>query len=125
MITKTGCRHIMPSGKTCESPAMRGASFCYFHGRPQRPARVRRPVENPFPVALVFDEETAQQAFNEIVQALAANHISNRRAALLIYGTQLAAAKAANNPLPFDFDGPLECEDLLAPAEAQGEHFDH
>jgi len=27
------CRHIMPSGLQCQSPAMRGSAFCYHHGR--------------------------------------------------------------------------------------------
>ena len=112
------CRHIMPSGKRCKSPVMRGASFCYFHGRSQRPARARRPAENPIDVALVFEDETAQQAFNEIVQALAANRISNRRAALLLYGVQLAATRSVNLSAPFEIgDFP---EDLLEPAQESG-----
>jgi hypothetical protein len=28
------CRQVMPGGLHCQSPAMRGCSFCYFHARP-------------------------------------------------------------------------------------------
>ena len=27
------CRHIMPNGRRCKSPALKGALFCYFHAR--------------------------------------------------------------------------------------------
>ena len=33
----------MPSGLHCQSPALRGSSFSYPHGRPLRPARTRKP----------------------------------------------------------------------------------
>ena len=43
------CGPGMPSGLHCQSPAMRGSSFCYFHARPQRPARQQRHSEPPPP----------------------------------------------------------------------------
>ncbi len=36
------CSHTMPSGKQCQSPAMRGTRFCYFHRRRWR--YTRRPT---------------------------------------------------------------------------------
>jgi hypothetical protein len=113
MTLPQDCRHVMPSGEHCKSPAMRGTCFCYFHGRPQRPARASRPAETPIDVALVFEEETALQAMNEIVQALAANRISNRRAALLLYGVQMAAARKVDFSMPFDLEDTPGFEDSL------------
>ena len=112
MYVSKECRHIMPTGRRCQSPAMRGSAFCYFHGRPQRRAPARRPIENPINVSLVFEAESAQNACNEIVQGLAANRISNRRAALLLYGVQLAKAQSPDGPFPFEeFDFPDNPED--------------
>ena len=37
------CHHIMPSGNTCGSPALRHQAFCYFHNeRRKRALRARR-----------------------------------------------------------------------------------
>ena len=30
------CRHVRPSGGTCNSPALKGSHFCYFHARLQQ-----------------------------------------------------------------------------------------
>jgi hypothetical protein len=46
----------------------------------------------------VLEAETALQAYNEVLQALACNHISNRRAALLLHGIQLANARSGDVP---------------------------
>jgi hypothetical protein len=37
------CTHIMPTGKTCGSPALRHQTFCYFHheGRKQKSRKAR------------------------------------------------------------------------------------
>jgi hypothetical protein len=35
------CRHIRPSGGTCNSPAIKGSHWCYFHGRLHQRQTVR------------------------------------------------------------------------------------
>src|SRR5208337_1475585 len=83
------CRHIMPSGLHCKSPAMRGGSFCYFHGRAPRPARPPRPLESNIEIPL----------------------LNSRRAAVLLQAVQMASGQ----PLlgSDDVDDPLE--DFLCP----------
>ncbi len=34
------CRHIKPNGVRCESPALRGHSFCYFHAKLHSTTRI-------------------------------------------------------------------------------------
>ena len=104
MIQPAECRHIMPSGLHCKSPAMRGSNFCYFHGRSQRSERARSPADKNFSLCLVLEAETAQQAYNEVLQALSSNSISNRRAALLFWGIQNAKSQSPNSPFPFSLD---------------------
>lgn len=96
------CRHVMPSGLHCQSPAMRGSAFCYFHARAQRPARPSREARIEIPP--VLDPAGTMYVLNQIVQALGAGLISNRRAAVLLYGIQMAsgdpsALPAAPSPL--------------------------
>jgi hypothetical protein len=87
------CRHIMPSGLHCKSPAMRGSAFCYFHGRAPRPARPARTLESNIEIPLVNSPREAVLALNRIMQALAANRISARRAAVLLQGMQMASGQ--------------------------------
>lgn len=83
------CHHVMPSGLRCQSPALRGAAFCYFHGRSAQPhksseARIQLPGR--------LDRKGIAQAFRLVLNALANNQISARRASILICGLQAAAA---------------------------------
>ena len=87
------CRHIMPSGLHCKSPAMRGSAFCYFHGRAPRPARQVRPLETNIEIPTVIGSSGCALAVNQIMQALAANRISSRRAAILLQGVQMASGQ--------------------------------
>lgn len=87
------CRHIMPSGLHCKSPAMRGSVFCYFHGRPPRPAPPVRPLETRIDIPPVLNPNSALKAVGTIIQALGANRISTRRAGLPLFGVQMAAGQ--------------------------------
>jgi hypothetical protein len=100
------CRHIMPSGLHCQSPAMRGSAFCYFHGRAPRPTRPARTQESNLEIPLLNSRREIVGALNRIMQALAANRISSRRAAVLLQAVQMASGQ----PLlgSDDVDDPLE-----------------
>ncbi|MGC1421591.1 MAG: hypothetical protein WA815_04530 [Terracidiphilus sp.] len=96
------CRHIMPSGKKCHSPALRDKPFCYYHtnlhrlGDPSSPEAKQHllPIE---------DTSGIQIALTQVLGALNSPHMDTRRAGLLLYGlqiaTQLASRVAAPNPL--------------------------
>jgi hypothetical protein len=44
MLKGRGCTHLMPDGRLCRSPALRGENFCLFHssGREDEVAEIRR-----------------------------------------------------------------------------------
>src|SRR5579875_3494460 len=65
------CRHILPNGNRCQSPALRHHDFCYFHSV----HRAQPPVEATFDLNLppLEDPDAIQLALSQLAQALAAN----------------------------------------------------
>jgi hypothetical protein len=108
------CRHVMPSGLHCQSPAMRGSVFCYFHGRAPRPARPVRSLEINLDLPPIIGPGEIVGAVGEIIQALAANRISTRRAGILLQGVQMASSQIL--PGLIQRDAPL---DTLPPRNSQ------
>jgi hypothetical protein len=96
------CRHIMPSGKHCKSPAMRGSAFCYFHARAQRPKGPGRPRESRIEIPARLDDRGIRKTLDSILKALAAGHISARRASILLFGLQMASGLPSLGPEGFD-----------------------
>jgi hypothetical protein len=85
------CRHIMPSGCRCHSPALDGKPYCYFHLRLHtsnkpggRPANELTPPE-------IEDMRGIQTALSHALRALNAPWLDSRRAGLMLYGLQIAA----------------------------------
>ena len=92
----TTCRHIMPSGLHCQSPAMRGSAFCYFHGR-RIPPRGKRPsTGHRVEIPPTLDRNGISHALHSVLQGLAADRISARRASILLLGLQMAVDHPAN-----------------------------
>jgi hypothetical protein len=87
------CRHIMPSGLSCQSPAMRGSAFCYFHGRRVPPARkAAASSEACIDVPAVLDNKGITYTLGQVLQGLGNGRISPRRASILLYALQMASA---------------------------------
>jgi hypothetical protein len=103
MAENKECHHVMPSGLRCKSPVMRATAFCYFHGRPVRPARPLRPLETRIEMPPLPGHDGIPGAINQVVQALAANRISSRRAAILLQGIQMASGNALPGSAGFGF----------------------
>jgi hypothetical protein len=90
------CRHIMPSGLRCQSPAMRGNAFCYSHGRRIPPAPNGAPTsEGRVDIPATLNGQGITHALTQVLRGLGSGGISPRRASVLFYGLQLAA----NRPL--------------------------
>src|ERR1017187_5970652 len=86
------CRHIMPNGERCKSPAMRGAQLCYFHSRIRRvTGRRRSPEKKSIEFPIIEDRAAIQLAVIEILDALALNNIDPRRASLMLRALQISA----------------------------------
>lgn len=87
------CRHIMPTGCPCQSPAKRESAYCYFHARLHGPSqRVPQPQ-----IALELPPIDSPRAIREsvsiICNLLLARKIHPRQAGRILYGLQLAATQ--------------------------------
>ena len=109
------CRHIMPNGARCHSPALRGLDFCYYHTRLHRLARPVQPKAKPAdvqpsaeafdPVKLPFleDRSAIQVALSQILDALSTGKLQPKQASILLYGLQIASQNVERKQdiLPF------------------------
>lgn len=112
------CRHIKTNGRRCKSPSLGLSAFCYFHSRllrrhkhlietapvlltshPNTPAaETTQYLPEAIPLELdlppLEDVESIQVSISLLVAALARNRIDSKRAAVLLYGLQLASTNA-------------------------------
>jgi hypothetical protein len=122
-MSATICRHIKTNGRQCKSPSLGVSAFCYFHSRLHRrhrnllenssalatsspnpaastPGTLQSPpdyaAQNPIELDLppVEDAESIQVSISLLIAALARNRIDAKRAAVLLYGLQLASTNA-------------------------------
>lgn len=90
------CRHVKEDGVYCDSPALRGRKYCYYHLM-QRGRRLRlafaQSRNEPAQLILPPLENLGSMsvALSEIVQALAAGQLDHRSAGLMLYAIQQAA----------------------------------
>jgi hypothetical protein len=89
------CTHIKVDGVPCDSPALRGEQFCYFHQRLVRGVRTP-PRSRLHPIAMIESPEAIQAALMEIINALARNTIDVKRAELILRALNIAARNARN-----------------------------
>lgn len=104
------CNHVRTNGSVCQSPALKGGLFCYFHQRDRQrlenlrqartvklstrvPGRDDMDGEILESLALPVLEVAAaiQVATSNVLRALGAGHLRPRRAGLLLYGLHIAA----------------------------------
>jgi hypothetical protein len=123
------CRHIMPSGLRCESPALTQAYFCYFHSKIHSIGA--EPNAKYGPMLLPSPEGPAgiQLSIAKITDALINNRIDAKKAGLLLYAMQIAS-QHINSISPGDMDQTIESMthtadgDELAPEEIVEEEGD-
>jgi len=84
------CRHIMLSGLSCQSPAIRGSAFCYFHGRRIPPQAKSLSAEHRVEIPTTLDQNGIPHALHSVLQGLADGRVSARRASILLLGLQMA-----------------------------------
>ena len=95
----TECRHIMPRGTKCKSPALRGQSFCYFHQNLRCHSQDgARAGKGPLQLPSIEDTHGVQTALGQVLGALASERLEARHAGLLLYGLQIAAQLAVKAP---------------------------
>jgi hypothetical protein len=84
------CRFIKANGLKCQSPAMRGSRFCYFHGRARILSPRPRSRDQALKLPRLVNSASISVALNEILQALASGSIDTKRAGNLLYALQMA-----------------------------------
>jgi hypothetical protein len=95
------CRHILPRGTKCKSPALRGKVYCYFHDRLQRFEQDgQRDASEPLILPSIEDARGIQMAISQILAALGSGRLESRKAGLYLYGLQLATQLLAQLPEP-------------------------
>jgi hypothetical protein len=83
------CRHIMPSGRKCHSPALRGKPFCFYHAKlhfrtpSNRGPRMLKTIQ-------VDDPHSLQAAVAETLTSLRSPLTDPYRAGVMLYGLHLA-----------------------------------
>ena len=93
------CRHIMPTGRHCKSPAMGNSAYCYHHdrlrrrwGAPPRPKAMKLPK---------FDSREAILAgLNDVMNAILTRKVDLRQGGRLLYGMQIAATNLRKASAP-------------------------
>ena len=86
------CRHIMPSGARCESPALRDKPYCYFHTRLHRfTAAPPIGVMDNIRIPVLEDRSAIQIAIAQVLEALCSCRIDNRKAGIMLYAIQIAS----------------------------------
>ncbi len=104
------CRHIMPNGARCHSPALHDMNFCYFHNRIQaiaKPSRAKshsaKAGDEPFKYPILEDRTAIQVALSQIINDLSSSKLDPRRAGILLYAVQIASQNVERKQdiLPF------------------------
>ena len=72
------CRHILPSGKRCHAPALRGQPTCYFHGRKANLVRYNRERDHTVALPPLEDRGAIQMAIDAVLAALAADKLDKK-----------------------------------------------
>jgi hypothetical protein len=110
------CHHVRINGTRCDSPALKGKPYCYFHFRSrlshppvspqassQEPIAIPAeglqprtdglpPLSPPPDLFLLEDANSIQSALQWVLRRILAASIDRRQASLLLYGLQIAAA---------------------------------
>ena len=113
------CRHVKEDGAYCDSPALRGRKYCYYHLM-QRGRRLRLALaqgrNEPAQLILPPLENLGSMrvALSEIVQALAAGQLDHRSAGLMLYAIQQAATVSLRVA---QMDAALKAAEGQAPAD--------
>ena len=87
------CQHVKVDGTLCQVPPLNGRHYCHFHlehlGRHMRMARARARRE-PYHLVLPILEDlnAVQVARMQVMDALAAGQLDEKRAGLLLFGLQ-------------------------------------
>jgi hypothetical protein len=84
------CRHILPSGCKCHSPALTGKPFCYYHANLRRKHSTAGSAAKRLPVPQIEDARGIQLTLQQVLAAVESPFIHRRAIGHTLYGLQLA-----------------------------------
>ena len=99
------CRRILPSGRQCKSPALKGQCYCYFHDRADRHRDSGlRVKDEPFQLPSIEDPRGIQIALIQVLTALGSERINTKEAGTYLCGLRRAMQllKHAAAPAPIE-----------------------
>ena len=126
------CQHIKVNGTRCDSPALKGKAYCYFHYRarlhdaPVTPgangqkliAKSQEPIAPSPDLFLLEDANSIQCALQWVLRRILAASIDHRQASLLLYGLQIAAANIKLTHFEPSYDDVVRSLPADPPAES-------
>ncbi len=83
------CRHIKPNGLRCESPALKGTNFCYFHSKLHSLGAEQEDKFGPMRLPLPEGTAAIQLSIAKITDSLINGRIDPKRAGQLLYAMQI------------------------------------
>ena len=85
------CRHIKTNGLRCESPALKGAQFCYYHSKVHTVGAEPHLKYGPLQLPAPEDAAAIQLSVARINDAIINDRITLKKATAILYGLQIAA----------------------------------
>ena len=85
------CRHLMPTGRTCQSPAMRTSAYCYFHARLHRGPHRPRPNKEKILAQKLDSREAIRSRVSLVIDGLVSKKLAPGAAGRILYGLQIAS----------------------------------
>ncbi len=83
------CHHIKVNGMRCQTPALRGERFCYFHHRTIGRGARQAVLQSPLP--LLEDANAVQVAIHRIILAILDGSLQPKQANAILYALQTAS----------------------------------
>jgi hypothetical protein len=107
------CRHIKTNGLRCQSPALTGAHFCYYHDKTHTVGTEPHMRFGPLQLPVPEDSASIQLSVARINDALINGRIDLKKATGLYYGIQIAA-QFIDRKQPFDENKTVQSAELMS-----------
>ena len=98
------CRHIKPNGLRCQSPALRGHTFCYFHSKIHNLTSNSAPRADSIRLPVPEDPAAIQLSIGQIANGLLSGSIDPKLGGRLLYAMQVASQHAKHHYLEIAVD---------------------